>query len=121
MKAVSLDIQHAVYFAEKEFNANAGAANEAIIDVNTGRAAGNDFLGWVKLPSETDPKLIERINATADRLKEKCDYVVCIGIGGSYLGAKAVISALSNNFADFIHNPEPKHAKVLYAGQNIVE
>lgn len=121
MKTISLDITHAVYFADKQFEANNGAAVEAITDVNTGRAAGNDFLGWVNLPSTMDRELLARINKTADRLKDNCDYVVCIGIGGSYLGAKAVISALSNNFADFINNPDPKHAKVLYAGQNIGE
>ena len=76
MKAVSLDIQHAVYFADKQYIANEAAAVEAIKDVNTGRAAGNDFLGWVKLPSETEQALLVRINATADRLKKKCDYVV---------------------------------------------
>ena len=63
---------------------------------------------------------IARINKTAERLREKCDYVVCIGIGGSYLGAKAVISALSDSFADF-YAPAPKNPKVLFAGQNIGE
>ncbi|MDE6791920.1 MAG: glucose-6-phosphate isomerase, partial [Muribaculaceae bacterium] len=56
----------------------------------------------------------------AERLRENCDYVVCVGSGGSYLGAKAVISALSDNFADF-YGPQPKNPKVLYAGQNIGE
>ena len=121
MKNISLDITNAKFFAEKQLADNEKAAVEAITDVNTGRAAGNDFLGWVNLPSTMDPALLENINKTADRLKANCDYVVCIGIGGSYLGAKAVITALSNNFADFINEPSPKHAKVLYAGQNIGE
>lgn len=121
MKTISLDINNAKFFAEKELAANEAAAIEAITDVNTGRAAGNDFLGWVNLPSSVDSALVDRINKTADRLKAACDYVVCVGIGGSYLGAKAVISALSNNFADMIHEPSPKSAKVLYAGQNIGE
>ena len=121
MKTISLDISHAKFFADKELEANKSAAIEAITDLNTGRAAGNDFLGWVNLPSTMDQSLLDSINKTADRLKANCDYVVCIGIGGSYLGAKAVISALSNNFAELIHDPSPKTAKVLYAGQNIGE
>ncbi len=121
MKNICLDITNAKFFAEKQLADNESAAIEAITDVNTGRAAGNDFLGWVNLPSDIEPALIDSINKTADRLKAECDYVVCIGIGGSYLGAKAVITALSNNFADFINEPTPKHAKVLYAGQNIGE
>ncbi len=121
MKTISLDITNAKSFAEKQLATNENAAVEAITDVNTGRAAGNDFLGWVNLPSTMDPSLLDNINKTADRLKANCDYVVCIGIGGSYLGAKAVISALSNNFADLINEPSSKAAKVLYAGQNIGE
>ncbi len=121
MKTISLDITNAKSFAEKQLATNENAAVEAITDVNTGRAAGNDFLGWVNLPSTMDPSLLDNINKTADRLKANCDYVVCIGIGGSYLGAKAVISALSNNFADLINEPSSKVAKVLYAGQNIGE
>lgn len=122
METIKLDISHALYFAEKEFKNNEAAAVEAVTDVNTGRAAGSDFLGWVKLPSETeaDTALIGRIKSTAARLQEKCDYVVCVGIGGSYLGAKAVISALSNNFADLV-DPAPKRPRILFAGQNIGE
>ncbi|MDE6382202.1 MAG: glucose-6-phosphate isomerase, partial [Muribaculaceae bacterium] len=64
--------------------------------------------------------LLDRINATAARLQENCDYVVCVGIGGSYLGAKAVNTALADNF-EYYYAPEPKRPKVLYAGQNIGE
>lgn len=120
MKAISLDITQAEKFACEEFKGLAKATAEALEDVNTGRAAGNDFLGWVKLPGEIDNSLLDSINKTADRLKSKCDYVVCIGIGGSYLGAKAVISALSNSFADFM-DPATTGTKVLFAGQNIGE
>lgn len=120
MKAITLDISQAEKFAPDQFKNLADAAAEALTDVNTGRAAGNDFLGWVRLPEEIDKALLDSINKTADRLKSKCDYVVCIGIGGSYLGAKAVISALSNSFADFM-DPSQTGTKVLFAGQNIGE
>ncbi len=120
MKTLNLDITHALYFAEKQYNALDGAAEKATDTVNDGTGAGNDFLGWVKLPSEIKPELIESINKTAARLQENCDYVVCVGIGGSYLGAKAVISALQHHFAEFL-GPQPKRPQVLFAGQNIGE
>lgn len=120
MKTIGLDIQHAVYFADKEFEGLKDKSVEALTTLDMGTGAGNDFLGWQKLPSETSAELIARINKTAERLRENCDYVVCVGIGGSYLGAKAVISALSDSFADY-YAPAPKNPKILYAGQNIGE
>jgi len=107
MKSIELNIEKAVFFAEKEFNANKDAAREAITTVEEGSGAGNDFLGWVKLPSEISPELIASINATAKRLQENCDYVVCVGIGGSYLGAKAVNTALADNF-EYYYAPNPQ-------------
>ena len=120
MKSIQLNIQDALYFAEKQYEANGAAAVEAITKLDKGTGAGADFIGWVNLPNEIDATLINKINATAERLREACDYVVCIGIGGSYLGAKAVITALSDSFADY-YAPAPKSPKVLYAGQNIGE
>lgn len=120
MKTIELNIQHALYFAESEFKGNESKAVEAMSTLDNGTGAGNDFLGWLHLASETPSELVEKINATAARLREKSDYVVCVGIGGSYLGAKAVISALDNNFEAF-YGPQPKCPKILYAGQNIGE
>lgn len=120
MKTIQLDIQHAVFYAEKEYKALAPEAVKALTTLEEGTGPGNDFLGWLDLPSKTSPELVAKINATAARLRENCDYVVCVGIGGSYLGAKAVNTALQGNFADF-YAPKPKEPKVLYAGQNIGE
>ena len=120
MNSIKLDISRALYYAEKQYEGNEVAAREAITKLDEGTGAGSDFIGWVKLPSETPAELVEKINATAERLREACEYVVCIGIGGSYLGAKAVITALSDSFADF-YAPAPKSPKVVYAGQNIGE
>ena len=120
MNSIKLDISRALYYAEKQYEGNEAAAREAITKLDEGTGAGSDFIGWVKLPSETPAELVEKINATAERLREACEYVVCIGIGGSYLGAKAVITALSDSFADF-YAPAPKSPKVVYAGQNIGE
>ena len=60
---------------------------------------GSDFLGWVNLPSSISFEDIKEIEDTASIFKNNCDIVVVIGIGGSYLGAKAVIDALNDNFA----------------------
>ncbi len=120
MKALELQIDKALCFAEKQFNDNLDAARAAIATLEEGTGAGNDFLGWVKLPGEITEELMDRINATAKRLQENCDYVVCVGIGGSYLGAKAVNTALADNF-EYYYAPNPKEPKVLYAGQNIGE
>ena len=87
------------------------------LDLKTGK--GNDFLGWVNLPSSIDEDTLADIEQTADRLKTKnIDILVVIGIGGSYLGAKAVIDALSDSFASLRPKNNPL---VVFAGQNIGE
>lgn len=88
--------------------------------VNTlleGTGAGNDFLGWVRLPENTPDSLLDDINATARRLRGECDVVVVVGIGGSYLGAKAVIEALGNPFSVY-GDSKPQ---IVFAGHNIGE
>ena len=120
MKTIDLNIQDAVYFAEKEYNGMEAESVQALTTLEEGTGAGNDFLGWLRLPSETPAELVDRIDAAAERLRENCDYVVCVGIGGSYLGAKAVNFALADSFADY-YAPKPHEPKVLYAGQNIGE
>lgn len=74
---------------------------------------GNDFLGWVNLPNEIDN--LNEIKETAKSMQKIADYVVVIGIGGSYLGAKAVIDALSGSFG------QSSGSKIIYAGHNIGE
>lgn len=94
-------------------------AADALAKVDNGTGAGNDFLGWTDLPKRTTQAELEDIIATARSLQKDCEYVVCIGIGGSYLGAKAVIEALSDSFAAYrIDHTNPK---VIFAGQNIGE
>lgn len=80
---------------------------------------GNHFVGWLNLPSQVNQDELAEIEKVASDLRRKVDYVVVIGIGGSYLGAKAVIEALSHSFDWLQENKEG--ARVLFAGQNIVE
>ncbi len=88
-----------------------------VLSDKTGK--GNDFLGWVDLPSQITPQQIETLNQTAARLRRKADYVVVVGIGGSYLGARAVIDALNSSFDHL--QPKRTHPVILFAGQNIGE
>ncbi len=114
MKTIQLNIDNVLDVVNNEsIHALDGVAAEAIDKVNNGTGAGNDFLGWVTLPSDLQSSLLDDIKATADDLRANCDVVVSIGIGGSYLGAKAVIAALDNQF-----ETQPK---VIFAGQNIGE
>jgi glucose-6-phosphate isomerase len=85
--------------------------------LNSGTGQGNDFLGWLTLPEDILPQL-DRIEKVAKHIRSVSDTTVVIGIGGSYLGAKAVIEALSHSFSPFLKS---KHHEILFAGQNICE
>ena len=116
MELIKLDIRKSGIELTAEAKAEAARANELLY---SGKGAGNDFLGWVNLPSSISADELASIKAQAERLRAKADVVVCIGIGGSYLGAKAVLEAMSNSF-EFLHK-EPKNPTVGFAGQNISE
>lgn len=118
MENISVHIEKASTFAglenlEVQFE-KAGKSLQELID-RTG--AGNDFLGWLELPQNTSPEVIREINHAAATFKG-LDAVVIIGIGGSYLGAKAVIDALTHSFT---YHTESKYPQIFYAGQNISE
>ena len=120
MKNISINIDKALGAVTKEqVYAQEAKANECIATLHNGNGAGNDFLGWLHLPSSiTDAELTD-IENTANVLRSKCEVVVAIGIGGSYLGTKAVVEALNNSF-DWLQS-DRKNPVVLYAGQNIGE
>ncbi len=113
---MKIDISKTGYQISDEMKAKALAANALL---HSGEGAGNDFLGWVKLPSSITEADLDAIEAAANKLREKCDLVICIGIGGSYLGAKAVLEAMSNPFQ--LLKKEQKNPTVVFAGQNISE
>lgn len=100
----------------RAFQPEIGNSYQAILN-KTGK--GNDFLGWVNLPEEISDELVENIIAEAQRIKSIADIFVIVGIGGSYLGARAVIEALNHHFAHL--QPLQKYPVILYAGQNLSE
>ena len=120
MKTLSLELGKALPFLEANAIENlypqAQAANEAL---EAGTCAGNDFLGWLHLPSSITKEHLNDILATAQVLRENCDTIVVAGIGGSYLGARAVIEALGNSF-EWLAN-DGKNPVILFAGNNIGE
>lgn len=82
---------------------------------------GNDFLGWLDLPEETDEALLNQIQSCANRLERQSEIVVVIGIGGSYLGARAVIEALQHSYKGFCPFSDNHAPFVTFSGNNISE
>ena len=120
MKNISLDITKAAQFlnagAVEAFEPQVKAAQEAL---ENGTCPGNDFLGWLHLPSSITPAFIQELQDCANVLRANCEAIVVAGIGGSYLGARAVIEALGNSFAWLIK--DQKNPTILFAGNNIGE
>ena len=121
MKMLKLDISKiskAVSAAEiAALEADARRANALL---HNGQGAGNDFLGWVNLPSSITADNLKEIQHAADELRALADVVIVIGIGGSYLGSKAVLEAMSNTFS-FLRCDDKSVPTLLFAGQNISE
>lgn len=113
---IMLNLENAGIVFSQEIKERAKVACELLYN---GKGEGNDFLGWVGLPSATTDSFLEEIQSTAQLLQRECQIVVVVGIGGSYLGAKAVIDALSNSFDTILK--DRKYPLILYAGQNIGE
>lgn len=120
MSNIKLDITNAACFLQsgtvEAFEPKVKAAQEAL---ENGTCPGNDFLGWLHLPSSITDEFISEIENTAKVLRENCEAVVVAGIGGSYLGAKAVIEALGNSF-EWLMN-DKNNPTILFAGNNISE
>ena len=116
MKTITLDVRKSGVTVTEQMKA---AALEANALLHNRKGAGNDFLGWVNLPASIDAAQLAEVNAQAARLREKAEVIICIGIGGSYLGAKAVVEAMSHSFN--LLRRGRKEPVVVFAGQNISE
>lgn len=120
MENIKINIDKAFSFISKsDYEIFLSQTNEKISQLENKTGKGNDFLGWVNLPTTISEQEISEIEKTAEYLKAKVDLVVIVGIGGSYLGSKAVIDALSDSFTYLKTKKEYPH--VIFAGQNISE
>ncbi len=79
----------------------------------------DDFVGWLELPTNYDKEEFKRIQKAAEKIRKESDILIVIGIGGSYLGARAVIESLSNTFENMKLNEKRKYPLVLFAGNNL--
>ena len=120
MKNITLDVSKAVRFLKegtvKEYESKVKAAQASL---ENGTCPGNDFLGWLHLPSSITPEFLNEVQECANVMRGNCEAIVVAGIGGSYLGARAVIESLSNSFAWLVN--DKKNPTILFAGNNIGE
>jgi glucose-6-phosphate isomerase len=117
-ESISIDLKAvSPFISNEEVFALAQQSVRHIESLKAGTGAGSDFLGWLNLPDDIVAQL-DRIEKMAKHIRSVSDMTVVIGIGGSYLGAKSVIDALSHSFSPFL---KTKQHEILYAGQNINE
>ena len=120
MEPIKVKVDNVYNFVKKEtVYAYADAIEKQNIALHAKTGKGNDFLGWVNLPSSITEGDIKEIQSVAETLRKNCEIVVVVGIGGSYLGAKAVLESLSDTF--YLLKNDKKNPVVIFAGQNIGE
>ncbi len=121
MEDIKLNIEKTLGFiSDEKLAAYAPKVKCCMETLEKGTGLGNDFLGWLHLPSSISKEHLADLKATAQVLRENCEVVVVAGIGGSYLGARAVIEAMSNSFA-WLQEKKAGNPVVVYAGHNIGE
>ena len=120
MCALTFDYSKASGFMsnrEIDFVKNLALDAKDVLVSKTGE--GNDFLGWIDLPVDYDKAEFERVKAAAEKIKKESEVLVVIGIGGSYLGARAAIDFLNHNFANVVSRDIRKSPEIYFAGNNI--
>lgn len=117
MGNLKFDYSKALESAEIEALSPFVAAAHKMLEESSG--AGSDFLGWLRLPGEFDRAELERIKAAAARVRSNSEIFVVIGIGGSYLGAKAAIDMLGHNFSASLPKEKRGAPKVVFAGNSV--
>lgn len=119
-KTLSFDYTKAAKFvAQHEIDYLAPLVTAAHESVHNGTGAGNDFLGWVDLPVNYDKEEFARIQKAAEKIKSDSDVLLVVGIGGSYLGARAAIEALQHSFYNVLDKTDRKTPQVFFVGNNI--
>jgi glucose-6-phosphate isomerase len=120
LNILNLDLSKTMpYLNRHEITALQPMVNEAHKMLHEKTGEGNDFLGWVDLPVNYDKEEFIRIKKSAEKIKSDSDVLIVIGIGGSYLGARAAIEMLSNNFYNGMSPEKRKTPQIYYAGNNI--
>ena len=120
MNAISLDYQKAKnFFSQDEINNMAGMVKSCHEMLHAKSGAGNDFLGWRELPENYDKAEFDRIKKAAEKIKSDSDVLIVVGIGGSYLGARAVIEALRHSFYNCVDKSVRKTPEIYFAGNSI--
>ena len=121
MENIKLDINKSLGFISKDKLAAYEPKVRACMEtLEKGTGLGNDFLGWLHLPSSITKEHLDDLKDTAQVLRENCEVVVVAGIGGSYLGARAVIEAMSNSFL-WLQEKKAGQPTIIFAGHNIGE
>ena len=119
-KGISLDLSKvAPYLDINEIDYMEDMVKSAHDKLHNGTGAGNDFLGWIDLPVNYDKDEFEKIKKAAEKIQSDSDVLIVIGIGGSYLGARAAIEMLTNNFHNALDDDKRKAPKIFYVGNSI--
>ncbi|RUS45414.1 glucose-6-phosphate isomerase [Cohnella sp. AR92] len=119
-QSIRLDYSKALKFVgQHEIDNLAPAVKLAHEQLHNGTGAGSDYLGWINLPFDYDKEEFARIQQAAKRIQSDSDVLVVIGIGGSYLGARAAIEMLSHSFYNTLSKEQRKTPQVFFAGNNI--
>ena len=120
MKSISLDVKGIEPYVSKDeqeiLEDKVYAAHDMLENKN---GMGRNMLGWLSLPENRDEEEIERIKVAAERIKKQADIFIVVGIGGSYLGAKAIIDLLSSSFSNLESLSDRKHPQIIFAGNNM--
>lgn len=117
---VMFDYSNALtFFSEHELDYLSDAVTAAHHALHEKQGAGNDFIGWMDLPTRYDKEEFLRIQKAADRIKSDSDVLIVIGIGGSYLGARAAIETLNHSFYDLLDKTDRKTPQIFFAGNSI--
>ncbi|QPC47329.1 glucose-6-phosphate isomerase [Mangrovibacillus cuniculi] len=120
MTHIRFDYSNALsFFGEHELTYLEDAVKVAHHSLHEKTGAGNDFLGWVDLPTDYDKEEFARIQKSAEKIKNDSDVLLVVGIGGSYLGARAALEMLNHSFYNALSKEQRKTPQVLFVGNNI--
>ena len=121
MSYLSFDYSNVVgtFIGENELENMQPQINAADDLLRNGKGAGSEYLGWIDLPSNYDKEEFSRIQQAAQKIQKNSELLIVIGIGGSYLGAKAALDFLNHSFYNLLDSKNRQTPQILFAGNNI--